>query len=273
MEELCELWNPDPKDFHPEKPKDILTMMETAERGELEFLWIVGTNPIVSLPDQSRTAKILEKLFVVVQDPFVDMETLVFADLYLPAAMWGEKTGCVTNADRSVNLLLKAVDPPGEARADLDIFIELARRMDLKDRDGNDFVSFHNSREAFDEWRKVSKGRPCDYSGMTCELILEQGAIRWPCNEEHPLRTEGLYEDLRFWTGINHCESFGFDFLTENHVTRNEYEKIDPKGKAFLRPARWRMQPNPPTEDFPFVGDRNGSTIEASTNERPSGRR
>ena len=253
MEELCELWNLDPEKFHPEKPKDILTMMETAERGELEFLWVVGTNPIVSLPDQNRTAKILEKLFVVVQDPFVDMETLVFADLYLPAAMWGEKTGCITNADRSVNLLLKAVEPPGEARADLDIFIELARRMDLKDRDGNDFVPFHNSREAFDEWRKVSKGRPCDYSGMTYELILEHGAVRWPCNEEHPLGTERLYENLRFWTGIDDCESFGFDFLTENHITRREYEKIDPKGKAFLRPARWRMQPNPPTEDFPFV--------------------
>ena len=200
MEELCELWNLDPEDFHPETPRDILTMMETVERGELEFLWVVGTNPIVSLRDQNRTAKILEKLFVVVQDPFVDMETLVFADLYLPAAMWGAKTGCITNADRSVNLLLKAVDPPGEARADLDIFIELARRMDLKDRDGNDFVPFHNSREAFDEWRKISKSRPCDYSGMTYESILEHGAIRWPCNEEHPLGTERLYEDLRFRT-------------------------------------------------------------------------
>ena len=85
------------------------------------------------------------------------------------------------------------------------------------------------------------------------ELILEQGAVRWPCNEEHPLGTKRLYEDLRFWTGIDDCESFGFDFLTENHVTKTEYEKIDLQGKAFLRPARWRMQPNPPTEDFPFV--------------------
>ena len=253
MKDLCELWNINFEDFHPEAPKDILTMMEIAERGELEFLWVIGTNPIVSLPDQNRTARILEKLFVVVQDPFVDMETLVFADLYLPAAMWGEKTGCITNADRSVNLLLKAVEPPGEARTDLDIFIEIARRIGLKDRDGKDFISFRDSRDAFDEWRRVSKGRPCDYSGMTYELIQEHGAIRWPCNEQHPVGSERLYEDLHFWTGIDECESFGFDFLTENHFTRTEYERIDPKGKAFLAPARWRMHPNPPTEEFPFV--------------------
>lgn len=253
MQDLCELWNLNFEDFHPEAPKDILTMMEIAERGEMEFLWVIGTNPIVSLPDQNRTARILEKLFVVVQDPFVDMETLVFADLYLPAAMWGEKTGCITNADRSVNLLLKAVEPPGEARTDLDIFIEIARRIGLKDRDGKDFISFRNSRDAFDEWRRISKGRPCDYSGMTYELIQQHGAIRWPCNEQHPVGSERLYEDLHFWTGIDECESFGFDFLTENHLTRTEYERIDPKGKAFLAPVRWRMHPNPPTAEFPFV--------------------
>ena len=92
-----------PRAFHPEVPKDIMTMLETAERGEIEFLWVIGTNPIVSLPDQNRTRRDLEKLFLVVQDPFIDAESVELADIYLPVAMWGEKTGCVTNADRSVN--------------------------------------------------------------------------------------------------------------------------------------------------------------------------
>lgn len=61
MKELCQLWNLDFANFHPEMPKDILTMMETAERGEIEFMWVIGTNPIVSLPDQNRTAQILRK--------------------------------------------------------------------------------------------------------------------------------------------------------------------------------------------------------------------
>ena len=159
----------------------------------------------------------------------------------------------MTNAERSVNLLLKAVEPPGEARSDLDVFVDVGNRLGLVDRDGAPLVSFRDSRAAFDEWRLVSRGRPCDYSGMTYELILEMGAVRWPCNEAHPRGSERLYEDYRFWTGIDECESYGADFLTGNKHTRSEYERFDPKGKAFLRAAEWRRPPNPPSEAYPFV--------------------
>ena len=189
MKDLAKLWNIDPETFHPEVPNDILKMLEVAERGEIEFMWVIGTNPIVSLPDQNRTRRILDRLFLVVQDPFVDAESVALADIYFPVAMWGEKTGCVTNAERSVNLMLKAVEPPGRARSDFDIFVEVARRLGFKDRDGVPLVAFADPREAFDEWRCVSKGRPCDYSGMTYELILEKGAVRWPWNAEHPQGT------------------------------------------------------------------------------------
>jgi ferredoxin-nitrate reductase len=253
MRDLCALWNLDFDTFHPEVPKDILLMMETAERGEIEFLWVIGTNPLVSLPDQNRTERILRRLFLVVQDPFIDTETVELADIYFPAAMWGEKTGCVTNADRSVNLLLKAVEPPGQARSDLDIFVEAADRLGFKDRDGKPLIPFKEPKDAFEEWRKVSKGRPCDYSGMTYDLILQMGAVRWPCNDQHPRGSERLYEDLRFWTGIDECESYGVDFLTGNKSTRSDYARIDPKGKAFLRPVHWRRQPNPVTEEYPFL--------------------
>ena len=253
MKELAELWKIDPAEFHPEVPNDILSMLEIAERGEIEFLWVIGTNPMVSLPDQNRSRRIFERLFVVLQDPFADTETMEMCDIYLPAAMWGEKTGCVTNAERSVNLLLKAVEPPGEARSDFDIFVEVATRLGFEDRHGAPLVQFQEPRDAFEEWRRVSKGRPCDYSGMTYELILEKGAVRWPCNEQFPQGCERLYEDLHFWTGIDDCESYGADFLTGNKHTRSEYEQIDPKGKAFLRPAKWRRPPNPPSQQYPFV--------------------
>ena len=253
MRELCEIWNIDFEQFHPEVPKDILLLMEVAERGEIEFMWVIGTNPLVSLPDQNRTRKILDKLFLVVQDPFVDTETVALADIYFPAAMWGEKTGCVTNADRSVNLLLKAVEPPGEARSDFDIFVNVAQRLGFKDKDGFLLIGFKEPKDAFEEWRKISKGRPCDYSAMTYELILEMGAVRWPCNDSHPRGSERLYEDFKFWTGIDDCESYGTDFLTGNKNTRSNYEHIDPKGKAFLKPAHWRRQPNPVSEEYPYL--------------------
>lgn len=253
MRDLCALWNLSFDDFHPEVPKDILTMMESAERGEIEFMWVIGTNPLVSLPDQNRSRKILDKLFLVVQDPFIDTESVALADIYFPTAMWGEKTGCVTNAERSVNLLLKAVEPPGQARSDLDIFIDVSQRLGLSSQDGQPLIQYREPREAFDEWRRVSAGRPCDYSAMTYELILEMGAVRWPCNAGHPRGTERLYEDLHFWTGIDDCESYGADFLTGNKHTRDNYKHIDPKGKAFLKPVHYRRQPNPVSDDYPFV--------------------
>ena len=253
MRELCDLWKLDFDTFRPENANDILLMMEKAERGEIEFLWVMGTNPVVSLPDRNRTARILEKLFVVVQDPFVDADTVAFADIYLPAAMWGEKTGCVTNADRSVNLVEKAVEPPGEARSDFDIFVEVSRRLGFKDRNGAPFISFRTTEDAFEEWRAVSKGRGCDYSGMTYALIREMGAVRWPCNDRYPRGAERLYEDLKFWTAIDDCEAYGVDFLTGNPTTRDEYVRRDPKGKAKLLPVHWRRPPNPPTNAFPFL--------------------
>ncbi len=167
--------------------------------------------------------------------------------------MWGEKKGCVTNADRSVNLLLKAVEPPGEARSDFDIFVEVANRLAFKERDGAPLIPFKDPSDAFEEWRGVSKGRPCDYSGMTYDLILQMGAVRWSCNEQHPRGCERLYEDLKFWTCIDDCESYGVDFLTGNKNTRSDYVRIDPEGKAFLRPVHWRRQPNPTSANYPFT--------------------
>ena len=253
MRDLAERWNLDYDGFRHEVPNDIMTMMETAERGDIEFMWVIGTNPLVSLPDQNRSRRILDRLFLVVQDPFVDTETVDLADIYFPAAMWGEKTGCITNADRSVNLLMKAVDPPGEARSDFDIVIEVAKRLGFKDRDGAPLIPFTDPKQAFEEWGKVSKGRPCDYSGMSYELVLEMGAVRWPCNERHPRGCERLYEDLNFGTDVDYCETYGHDFLSGAPRTRADYEHINPKGKAFLRPVQWRRQPNPVSEEFPFT--------------------
>ena len=76
-----------------------------------------------------------------VQDAFLT-ETAQLADVVLPAAIWGEKTGCFTNADRTVHISHKAVEPPGQARADLDIFLDYARRMEFKDKDGQPLIKW-----------------------------------------------------------------------------------------------------------------------------------
>src|ERR687897_2985546 len=114
-----------------------------AEQGSISFLSISATNPAVSLPELSRIRSILdnENLFVVVQDIFLT-ETVQYADVVLPAATWGEKTGTFTNADRTVHLSEKAVDPPGDAKPDLEIFLDFAARMDFRDRDGDPLIKW-----------------------------------------------------------------------------------------------------------------------------------
>ena len=107
----------------PSRPR--LEIFRHAESGSLKLLWIMATNPAVSLPELHRIRKGLrtEGLFVIVQDAFMT-ETAELADVVLPAGIWGEKTGTFTNADRTVHIAHKAVEPPGEARADLDILLD-----------------------------------------------------------------------------------------------------------------------------------------------------
>lgn len=113
-----------------------MEIFRLAKKGTIRMLWISATNPAVSLPELGRIRAIFERddVFVVAQGMF-PTETTALADVVLPAAGWGEKTGTFTNADRTVHLSEKAVDPPGEARADLDIFLDYARRMDFRDRE------------------------------------------------------------------------------------------------------------------------------------------
>src|SRR3954453_17721538 len=132
------------------------------------LLWISATNPAVSMPASARIRRILggDQCFVVVQDLFLT-ETAALADVVLPAAGWGEKTGCFTNATRTVHLSEQAVDPPGEARSDLDIFLAYADAMGFTDKNGHPLMAWRTAEEAFDAWRETTHGRPVDYTGLT----------------------------------------------------------------------------------------------------------
>ena len=87
-------------------------------------------------------------------------ETTKLADVVLPAALWGEKTGCFTNADRTVHISHKAVEPPGEAKSDLDIFLDYAERMQFTDKDGEPLIKWSDAEGAFEAWKECSRGRP-----------------------------------------------------------------------------------------------------------------
>jgi anaerobic selenocysteine-containing dehydrogenase len=202
VDELARLWNVDRMTIpHWAPPTHAMQIWRYAEQGSIGLLWISGTNPAVSLPELARVRAILEATepFVVVQDAFLT-ETARLADVVLPAALWGEKTGTFTNADRTVHLSERAVDPPGEARSDLDIWLDYAARMGFRDRDGEPLVGWSDPEGAFEAWKACSRGRPCDYSGLSYDRLRDAGGVQWPCTATAPGGTERLYADGRFPT-------------------------------------------------------------------------
>lgn len=255
IHELAELWNVDPSVIpHWAPPTHAMQIFRYAEQGSIRLLWISATNPAVSLPDLARIRRILtqEDLFVVVQDVFLT-ETARLADVVLPAATWGEKQGTFTNADRTVHLTEKAVEPPGEARPDLEIFLDYARRMDFRDRDGKPLISWRDPESAFEAWKACSAGRPCDYTGMTYDRLRGAGGIQWPCTPSSPGGTERLYTGGRFNTDPDYCETFGQDLTTGAEYGREHYVAQNPAGRAFLHAEPYHPSPEVTSDDYPLL--------------------
>ncbi|MCS7483483.1 molybdopterin-dependent oxidoreductase [Umezawaea endophytica] len=253
--ELAALWNVDPMTIpHWAPPTHAMQLWRYAEQGSVRLLWISATNPAVSLPDLARVRRVLgdEDLLVVVQDGFLT-ETARLADVVLPAAMWGEKQGTFTNATRVVHLSDQAVDPPGEARSDLDIFLDYARRMDFRDRDGAPLIHWNDPESAFRAWQECSRGRPCDYTGLSYEDLRARGGIPWPVTEDRPDGTERLYTDGVFRTDPDDCEDYGHDLLTGGQVAPEAYRAANPAGRAFLKAAAHTPPPERPSDDYPFL--------------------
>ncbi|MEU0157713.1 nitrate reductase [Streptomyces sp. NPDC006261] len=252
--DLAKVWNVEPMTIpHYAPPTHAMQMFRYAEQGSIRMLWISGTNPAVSLPELSRIRSILsqDRLFVVVQDLFLT-ETAQLADVVLPAATWGEKTGTFTNADRTVHLSVKAVEPPGEARPDLDIFLDYAQRMGFRDKNGGPLVSWHDPESAFEAWKRCSAGRPCDYTGLTYDKLRDASGIQWPCNEQAPDGTDRLYTDGIAWAKPDVCETYGKDLVTGAAVSTVEYRSLNPDGKAMLKAAEYLPPHEVPGDDYPF---------------------
>jgi len=186
-----------------------------------------------------------------VQDLFLT-ETAELADVVLPAAGWGEKTGCFTNVNRTVHLSEKAVDPPGEARSDLDIFLMYADAMGFTNNSGRPLIQWRTPEEAFNAWASITAGRPVDYTGLSYDKLRGPTGIPWPVNEQHPDGTDRLYTDAVFPTDTDYCETFGHDLITGGTVTETEHRAMQPAGRAFLKGAPYTPPHEEPSADYPL---------------------
>ena len=255
VRELAKLWNVDPLTIpHWAPPTNAMQIFGYAEEGSIGLLWISATNPAVSMPESARIRRILagDQCFVVVQDLFLT-ETAQLADVVLPAAGWGEKTGTFTNVNRTVHLSEKAVDPPGEAKSDFDIFLMYAAAMDFRDRDGTPLIDWRTSEKAFDAWRETTRGRPVDYTGLTYPKLRGPTGIPWPVNDKAPEGTDRLYTDAVFPTATDYCETYGHDLLTGAAVTEQEHRALRPDGRAFLKGTAYTPAHEEPSDDYPLL--------------------
>jgi formate dehydrogenase major subunit len=151
----------------------VVEIMNAAYDGKIRGMYIMGENPAMSDPDVEHARAAMAKLeHLVVQDIFLT-ETAYLADVVLPATAWPEKTGTVTNTDRMVQLGRKAIEPPGDAREDFWIIVQLARRLGLE-------WSYQHPKEVFDEMRTCMDS----IRGITWERLERDSSVTYPCENE-----------------------------------------------------------------------------------------
>jgi ferredoxin-nitrate reductase len=197
-------------------------LFDALEDGRVRAVWICGTNPVVSMPDAERVRAALARAeLVVVQDAYNPTETGALAHAVLPAAQWPEKQGVMTNSERRVTLVRKAIDPPGDALPDWEIFARLARAFGFGDHFG-----WESAAEVYDEFAALTAGRPCDQTGISHARLETEGTIQWPCTWAGHPGTERLYADGAFNT---------------------------PSGRARVDAAEPDDLPEPPDADYPLV--------------------
>jgi predicted molibdopterin-dependent oxidoreductase YjgC len=170
----------------PERGWHLSLMFEAMERGELSALYVIGENPATSEADANRAKHLLDGLdCLIVQDIFLT-QTAEMADVVLPAAAaWAESEGTVTNSERRVQRVRKAIDPPGDARDDIWIIAELAKRL------GKDWGEV-TPRSAWEELRTLSPM----HAGMSYERLEALNGIQWPCPDESHPGSKFLHERL-----------------------------------------------------------------------------
>ncbi|MBB6478949.1 formate dehydrogenase subunit alpha [Spirochaeta isovalerica] len=169
-----------------------LEMSDAIGEGIISDFIIMGENPLMSEPDLNKAREHLSKLKnMIVIDIFLN-ETGQYADVILPAAAFSEKNGTFTNSDRRVQLVRKALDPPGEAREDWQIISELAKRVGR--RIGQDFSSEFNFSRADEIWDEMAELVPA-FGGISHERIEREDGIHWPCPDKSHRGSPYLFSD------------------------------------------------------------------------------
>ena len=227
--EIGEKWGAD--ELSPAKGLTAVEIYDEINKGKIKAVWIICTNPVVSLPNGSRVEEALGKAeLVVVQDIFHPTDTTIFGDVLLPAAGFSEKEGTMTSQERRISHVAKAIDPPGVAVPDWQIFTKFAHKMGF-----GEHFKYERAEDVFEEYKQLSRGRDVDIRGVTYERLRGSGPIQWPCPDAGHPGTPRLYTD-----GVFHTESGKAKIMTVHYNPQKEVP--DPEYPLVFTTGRVRDQ-------------------------------
>ena len=284
--EVEKIWDVRPGTIRPEPGLDAVSLFHKMAAGEVKAVWIIGTNPVATMPNRQRVIDGLERAeLVIVQDAYHPTETTAYADILLPGALWAEAEGTMVNSERNVTLMSPAVTPPGEAAADWWILTQTARLMGF-----GEAFSYESAGEVFDEIRRTWNAKTgYDLRGISYAK-LRQKSHQWPCapgqdNGEpiryltKPARNETAAPGIKFPTESGRANFFARPYLPPAELPNAEYPFVLVTGRLAHQwhtmtktgkvAALNRLNPGPfveiHPEDAAALGVKNGMPVKVSS--------
>lgn len=271
-EEVAKFWEVD--SIRDQPGYTAVEMFQNLKNGKMKAIWIVCTNPTVSLPNAREVEAALRSAeLVVVQDISMGSGAVPFADVVLPAAGWIEKQGTMTNSDRRITYLPKVIDPPGEAKNDTWIIQRFAEKMGFSKS-----FSYSGEEEVFLEHCRLTKNTNIDITGLDYAEIQNNRSVQWPYPEKGHGGTKRLFEDKVFYrpngrakihtvNEVDHSESKTEQFpliLTTGRI-RDQWHTMTRTGKVkklneHKKEAYLEIHP----EDAKSLGCEEGSIVTVS---------
>ncbi|WP_274654435.1 molybdopterin oxidoreductase family protein [Paenibacillus humicola] len=224
-EHVAAVWGVDPDEL-PGKGVSAYELFGKIEEGEIKAMIVLGSNPLVSSPNNARVAAALQKLELLVVVDMFETETAAYAHWLLPGSSFLEAEGTLTNLEGRVFHRPRAFDTPGEAMEDYKLIRLLAERLGR-----GQYFQFHSPKDVFNELRRASAGGKADYSGMTYDRIKEQHGLFWPCpSEDHP-GTPRMFENSQFYLPGGRAKLHGIVPGKPAETTDREYPYILTTGR------------------------------------------
>src|SRR5262245_58032043 len=254
-------WNLPAGTISPRPGLTAVEMFRALETGKLKAIWIAATNPLVSLPDLHQARRALAKAeLVIVQDAYHPTETTQHAHILLPAASWAEKEWTSTNSERMVAFSERLIAPPGAARPDWEIVAGVAKKLGLA---GFDFA---RRDDVWDEFIRLTAGRPCDMAGMTARRLRQVRGLQWPCPDASHPGTPRRYLDRRFPTPDGRARFWPRPHRAPRETTDHEFPLALTTGRLYSHwhsltrtgksPKLLKREPEPYIEIHPADAER-----------------